>query len=54
MLIDLIYREDGNYYPKVFLEKYHFIEDMESYCNNSDEEYRDEECTNLVLQTRKK
>ena len=29
ILIDLIYRKDENYYRKVFLEKYYFIEDIE-------------------------
>ena len=28
ILIDSIYRKDEYYYPKVFLEKYDFIEDM--------------------------
>ena len=28
ILIDSIYRKDENYYPKVFLEKYYFIEDV--------------------------
>ena len=28
LLTDSIYRKDENYYPKVFLEKDHFIEDM--------------------------
>ena len=38
----------------MFLEKYYFIEDMEIYCSNSDEEYYDEECINLFLGTPKK
>ena len=28
MLIDAVYRKDENYYHKVFLEKYYFIEDI--------------------------
>ena len=44
MLIDSFYRRDENYHPKVFLEKYCFIEDIEIYCRNSDEEYYEEEC----------
>ena len=28
----------------MFLEKYYFIEDIEIYCSNSDEEYYDKEC----------
>ena len=28
ILIDSIYRKDENYYPKVFLEKHYFIEDI--------------------------
>ena len=39
ILIDSVYRKDKNYYSKVFLEKYYFIEDIEIYCSNSDEEY---------------
>ena len=50
-MIDSIYRKDENYYPKVFLEKCYFIEDIEIYCSNSDEEYSDEECINLFLET---
>ena len=38
-MIDSIYRKDENYYPKVLLEKYYFIEDTEIYCSNYDEEY---------------
>ena len=38
MLIDLIYRKDENYYSKVFLEKYYFIENTDIFCSNSDEE----------------
>ena len=48
-MIDSVYRKDQNYYSKVFLEKYYFIEDMKIYCSNSDEEYHDEECTNLFF-----
>ena len=28
LLIDSIYRKDENYYPKVFLARYYFIEDI--------------------------
>ena len=49
ILIDSIYRKDENYYPKVFLEKYYFVEDIEIYFSNSNEEYYDEECINLFL-----
>ena len=38
ILIDSFYRKDKNYYPKVFLGKYYFIEDKEIFCSNSDEE----------------
>ena len=38
----------------MFLEKYYFIEDVEIYCSNSDEEYYDEGCINLFLETLKK
>ena len=51
ILIDSIYRKDENYYPKVFLEKYYFFEDIEIYFSNSDEEYYDEECINLFLKS---
>ena len=49
ILIDLIYRKNEKYYPKVFLEKYYLIEHIEIFCNNSDEE-----CVNLYLGTLKK
>ena len=39
---------------KVFLEKYYFIEDIEIYCSNSDEEYYDKECLYLFLETLEK
>ena len=32
ILIDSIYRKDEIQYPKVFLEKYYFIEDINIYC----------------------
>ena len=38
----------------MFLEKYYFIEDIKIYCSNSDEEYCDEECIILFLETLKK
>ena len=41
ILIDLIYRKDEKYYPKVFLEEVYIIEDIEIFCSNSDEEYYD-------------
>ena len=44
ILIDSIYRKDKNYYHKVFLQKYYFIEDIEIFCSNSDEKYYDKEC----------
>ena len=53
MLIDSIYRKNKNY-PKVISDKYCFIEDIESFCSNSVEEYYDEECVNLFLKTLKK
>ena len=37
ILIDSIYRKNGNYYPKVFLEK-KIIEEIEIYCSKSDGE----------------
>ena len=42
-MIDLVYRKDENFYPKVFSEKY-LIEDIDIFCSNSDEGYYDEEC----------
>ena len=30
-----IYRKNEDYYPKVFLAQYYFIEDIEIYCSNS-------------------
>ena len=46
--IDSIYRKDENYYCKVFLDKYHFIEGIEFYCSNSDKEYCGKENINLL------
>ena len=37
-----------------FLEKYYFIEDIEIFCSNFDEEYYDEECINVFLEALKK
>ena len=51
ILIDSIYGKVENYYTKVFLEKYYFIENIEIYCINFDEEYYNEECINLFLET---
>ena len=47
ILIDSVYIKDENYYPKVFLEKYNFIEELEIYFYDSykvgyDEEYFDD------------
>ena len=47
LLIDSVYRKDGSYYPKVFLEKYHFSAKIgtcfdDSYNVDSDEEYSDD------------
>ena len=39
---------------KCFLEKYYFIEDIEIYCSNFDEEYHDGECINLFLEALRK
>ena len=52
--IDTIYRKDKKYYPKVLLEKYYFIEDIEIFCSNSEEEYHNKEFLNLFLKTLKK
>ena len=52
-MFDSVYRKIENYYPKVFLEKYCFTEDMKVFCINSDEEYYDEECINLFLKALK-
>ena len=48
-MIDSIYMKDENCHPQVFLEKYYFIEGIETFCSNSDEEYYDEEYINLFL-----
>ena len=53
-MTDSIDRKDENYYPEVFLEKCYFIENTEIFYSNSDEEYYDEECINLFLQSLKK
>ena len=50
ILIYSVYRKDKNYYPKVLLEKYYFIEDIKIYYSNSNEEYYDEECIKLLLE----
>ena len=52
-MFDSVYRKIENYYPKVFLEKYCFTEDIKVFCINSDEEYYDEECINLFLKALK-
>ena len=49
ILIDSIYIKDEKYYSKVLSEKYCFIEEIEIYCSNSDEEYYNKECINLFL-----
>ena len=41
--------KDENCHPQVFLEKYYFLEGIETFFSNSDEEYYDEECINLFL-----
>ena len=46
-MIDSVYRKDKKYYPKVFLEKYNFNDDIEIYpddsCNvDSGKEYFDD------------
>ena len=51
MLLDSVYGKDENFYPKVFLEIYYFIEDIEIYYSDSDEEYYNEDCINLLLET---
>ena len=43
IMIDSIYRKGENNYPKMFFEKYYFVEDIEIYCSNSDEKYYDKE-----------
>ena len=57
IFIDSIYKKDEKYYPKVFLEKYYFVEDRNFNLiliySNSDEAYYDEECINLFLETLK-
>ena len=53
ILIDSVYRKDENDYPKLFLEEYHFIEDIEICCSRSDRQYYDEELVNLFLETLK-
>ena len=50
-LIDSIGRKDENCYPEVLWEKYNFIEDIDIYSSNSDQEHYDEECINLFLDT---
>ena len=52
--IDTIYRKDKKHYPKVILEKYYFIQDIEIFCSNSEEEYHNKEFLNLFLKTLKK
>ena len=37
----------------MFLEKYYFIENIETYCGNSDREYYDEQYIKLFLETLK-
>ena len=54
ILINSIYGKHEKYYRKVFLQKYYFIEDIETFCSNSDEEYYEEECINSILETLKK
>ena len=44
-----MYRKDENYYPKVFLEKYYFIENIEIFCSNFDEKYYDEDMSKFIF-----
>ena len=53
ILFDSIYRKDENYYLRVFREIL-FYWRHETYYSNSDEEYYNEECINLFLETLKK
>ena len=57
-MIDSVYKKH-NYYPKKLLGIYNFNKDTEVYSNNSsyvdsDEEYYDEKCMNLFLETIRK
>ena len=59
MLVDSVYKKHYNYYLKKFLKIYNFNKDTEIYYNNcyyvdSDEEYYDEKCMNLFLETIRK
>ena len=54
ILINSVYGKKENYYPKLFLEKHKFSEDMEIHYGNSHEKCYDEECINLFLETLKK
>ena len=55
ILIDLVYKKNENYYPKVILEKYDFNKNRicsnYSYYEDSDEEYYDEKYIDLFLET---
>ena len=59
MLVDSVYKKHYNYYLKKFLKIYNFNKDTEIYYNNfyyvdSDEEYYDEKCMDLFLETIRK
>ena len=59
MLVDSVYKKHYNYYLKNFLKIYNFNKDTEIYYNNfyyvdSDEEYYDEKCMSLFLETIRK
>ena len=54
ILFDSIYTKYGNYYPKVYLEKYCFIYEKGIYCSSFDEEYYDEEYINLFWENLEK
>ena len=59
MLVDSVYKKHYNYYLKKFLKIYNFNKDTEIYYNNfyyvdSDEEYYDEKCMSLFLETIRK
>ena len=45
---DLIYGKDENYYLKVILEEYYFLENIQFFFNNSDKKHYDEERFKLL------
>ena len=64
MLIDSVYRKNKNYYSQVFLGNYkclvigkkkpNFNDDIETYSNDSYNEYYDEECYDILIILMKK